>query len=801
MLRHYWTIVWRNVRRNKLFTFINIFGLSISLGIFLSFTSFVQHHFEFDTFYPDSNRIYRIDYYEYQDDQPVLQSAHTHDRTALLVHEYVPQAEAVARIYNEKAYVFTEDVRLVDQDMLFADSSFFKVFNIKLLEGSAENCLTPPRAVVISKSQAAVYFGSVNPMGKILYFNEHLPFTVTGVFEDIPETSSIAFDFLLSWSTLSYYGWVPKEGSFRYPWMFTFVKLHKNANDLESINQNLTRLVNEQNQDLVNRRHTARYELRPYTDLHFTSGLGGEIKPGISKILLYALIAMGIFILVVAWINYVNLALARTLERANEVGVRKVFGASPGIISGQFIIEAVFLSVLAFLFGFIFLHVFTQPLIWNDFQAVSFVYPEPVRWAFYLIVFVLLTVAASLYPAYFIARYNPVVILSNKLVRGKGKADILHQALMVFQMFLAVTVVGIALITSRQLQFIRTFDTGFNAQQTLALRAPASTNSDSLRLSRYRAFRNEVLRQAAVHSGTASMNIPGEEIRFHDENLRPVGSINEKKQSFQVMWIDEGYQETFGMALIGGRNFQSEERGNICLINESAAHALGYSNPADAISTSILTQDDQTFVIAGVWKDYHHQSLRKTVEPTVFYYRHPHEYGYYSFRLNTATGDYLQVLKHIWSRHYPNDTFQFYFMDQYYAKQYNTDQLLAVLLRIFSLFSVIIACLGLFGMATLMLVRRTREIGVRKVLGASVWSILLLIAKSYVWLLLISCVFAFPVAWHMAHQWLEGFANRINITVWMIVVPGLLMLVAILVTISIQALKAALANPVNTLRD
>jgi putative ABC transport system permease protein len=801
MLKHYWITASRLLLRKKLFTIINLTGLSLGIAIFLAFTGFVNYHLSFDQFYPDGDRIYRIDYFEYQEGQPVLQSAQTHDRTTLLVHEYVPQVEAVTRIYFEKAYVFTEDIRLVDQDMLFADSSFFQVFKINLIEGSSESCLTPPRAVVISKSQAEVYFGNENPMGKTLFFNEHLPFTVTGVFDDIPETSSIDFDFLISWSTLSYYGWVPKEGSFRYPWCFTFVKIGESVSDIDVINQNLTRLVNDQNQELINRRHTAQHELHPYSSLHFTSGLSGEIKPGINKVLLFALISLAIFSLIVAWINYVNLALAQSLERAYEIGVRKVFGASRSIISGQFVLEAIFFSVVSFLIGFGLFYVITQQFKPSQFQEVTFAFPNFIHLILYSTGFISITILASLYPAYFIARYNPILILNNKLSRGKGKANVLHQALIVFQMFLAVAVVGIALIANRQLSFIQSFDTGFNTQQTIALRAPASTNSDSMRLSRYRVFRNEVLQHASFVSGTSSMNIPGEEIRFHDENLRPIGSLNEKKQSFQVMWIDEGYQETFGMILLAGRNFNAEELGNACIINETAAHALGYSTPTDAVNTKLITQDDRTVSIIGVWKDYHQQSLRKTVEPIVFYYRHPYEYGYYSFRVLPTEGSYLQTLKQIWSEHYPNDTFNYYLMDRFYARQYQTDQLFSTLLQLFSIISIAIACLGLFGMATLMIVKRTREIGVRKVLGASAWSILLLLSKQYVSLVLVSCLFAFPVAWHVSYQWLSGFSYRIAIQWWMIVIPGLLVLLAILVTISIQALKAAMANPVKTLRD
>lgn len=801
MLKHYWKTAIRNLLRSKLFTSINAIGLSVSLAIFLALSGYVQYQFSYDKFYDHGDQIYRIDYYEYQEEEPVLQSAQTHDRTAFLIHEYIPQVEAVARIYFEKAYVFTENIRLTDQPMLFADSSFFKVFPVKLLAGSPETALESPRSVVISQSQATVYFGDEDPMGKTLYFNERLPFTVTGVFEDIPENSSIDYNFLLSWSTLYFYGWIAREGTFEYPWTYTFVKLNNNVTDMQAVNQQLTKLANDHITTLVNRRHTARQELRPYENLHLATTLSGEMKPGVNPVLLYSLISMAIFILVAAWINYINLSLARSLERADEIGVRKVFGASRMIISGQFLLEALILSTAAFIIGFSMFYLFTRP--WSSFlfSDVTIAFPTLTTTILYFFAFIIATALVAFYPAHVISRYKPVMILNNKLGNSKGKGNVLQQTLLVFQLFLSIAIVGITLIASRQIDFMQKFDTGFNASQTISVRAPASTNSDSLRLSRYRAFRNEVLQQPAFRSGASSMNIPGEEIRFHDEAVHPVGSTNEKKQSFWVMWIDEGYQETFGLTLLAGINFNPEERGSTCLINETAARALGFDNPADAVNTTLINQDNKPVTIVGLWQDYHHQSLRKAMEPVIFYYHHPHEYGYYSFRVNVQHGDYLQTLAKIYARHYPNDNFNYYFLDRFFAAQYQSDQLFARLLTLFSVISISVACLGLLGMATLAMVKRTKEIGVRKVLGASVWNIQVLLSKNYIRLILISCVFAFPVCYYLTDQWLKGFAYQIDIQWWMIVIPGVLVLIATLLTISTQSIRAAMANPAKTLRD
>lgn len=800
MLKHYWITAIRNLVRNKMSTSINIIGLSVSIAIFLTLTGYVAYQFSYDKFYPNGDRIYRIDYYEYQEGQAVLQSARTHDRTALIAGEYVPQIEATTRVYDEKAFVFTEDVRIVDQNMLFVDSSFFKVFDVKILSGSADRALVAPHTVMISQSQAHAYFGDTDPIGKILYFNERLAFTVTGVFEDIPANSSIDYDFLLSWSTMSFNGWVKKEGDFGNPYTFTFVKLREQASDIGRINSALTDMGNKHITSLEKLRHTARMELRPYEDLHTATGLSGEIKPGMSKTLLYVLISLGLFILVAAWVNYINLSLARSLERADEIGVRKVFGATRTAISKQFLLEALMLSVVTFGIGYGLYVVFTGPLAGVFFNNLTFLPDSLFTIMLYFTGFVAGTTLIAFYPALFISKYKPAVILKNKLGSGRGGANLLHQGLMIFQLFLAVASVGITLIAERQVKFMREFDSGFNTKQTITLRGPASTNSDSLRQKRFFAFRDDVLQNPAFKAGVASMNIPGQEIRFHEEGVHAIGASNEKQQMFWIMWIDEGYQQTFGMNLIAGRNFGQQEPAGTCMINEAAARALGYKETSEAVNTRLMLRDQER-TVAGIWKDYHHQSARKSVEPIIFVYQHPHEYGYYSFLVQSRSGNYLETLEKIWKHHYPQDQFICYFMDSFFEAQYRDDELFASLLTLFSMISIAVASLGLFGMTSLTMVKRTKEIGVRKVLGASVWNILLLLSKNYVRLIAISCVFAFPLSWYLTWKWLQGFSYKISIQWWMIVFPGIVVLTTTLLTIAWQTVRAAMANPAKSLKD
>jgi putative ABC transport system permease protein len=800
MLKHFLSTAIRNLNASKLFTAINVLGLSISIAVFLALISYVQYHLSFDNFYEDGDRIYRLEYKEFREGQAILETAKSHSRTALVMHDYVPEVEAVTRTYHERAYVWNENIKLVDQETLFVDSSFCRVFNLKMISGSCETGLTPPKTVFISRSQAQVYFGDEDPMGKILFFNERLPFTVTGVFEDIPSTTSMEYNFLLSWSTIYFYGWGPRDGDFNAPGNYTFVKLRPGITDIEAVNQRLTRMATENMPHLKIRGHTARYELRPYQKLHTATGLSAEIKPGVNPMLLYSLLSLALFILVTAWINYVNLSVARSIDRAAEIGIRKVFGASRWIISAQFLVEAVLVSIVTFVLGFglyrfVIMDFFTGDSVNTDLLPGDFR-----EWPFYFFGFVAITALVSFYPAHFISRFKPAVVLKSRVVSGKGKAAILHDGLTVFQLFLAVTVLSVALIAGRQISYMLAFDAGFDSEQVITLRAPASTNSDSIRYPRYTAFRSEVLQHSAFKSGTSSFNIPGEEVRFHDEGVRAVGRDNEKKQSFQVLWVDEGFEETFGMQLLTGRNFNLVEKGNVCLLNETAVKALGYESPEQAVNTSLVS-NFTTFTVIGIWKDYHHESVHKSVSPMIFLHRHPFEYGYYSFKVETSQKEFVQDLKAVWQKHYPNDQFVYYFMDRFFGEQYQSDLLFGNLLNLFSIIALIVASLGLFGVASLAMVKQTREIGIRKVLGASVGSVLVLLSRRYAVMIGLGCVIALPLAWYLTNRWLSDFTYRINIEWWMLAIPGIVVSVGTLFTISILTVRAALVNPVKTLKE
>jgi putative ABC transport system permease protein len=788
----------RLLYKNKTFTIINILGLSIGIATFFALTRYVEYEFSYNKFFPDADRIYRVDYYEYQNNEPLRETSRTHTRLALVLKDDISEIESVTKVYNENCLVFNDKAKITDQKVLWADSAFFSVFRLKLLRGNPDEALRVSNSTVISQSQAKVYFGDENPMGKTIFFNEHLPFTVTGVFEDLPQNSTLKFNFLNSWSTLVNYHWASAAGDFQFPWVITFVLLKKGQPNLENINAKLKAFAEKNVFGIRNKLVTGKYVLHPLTQLHFSTKLKEEIDNGKSKSLLYAIISIAVFILVTAWVNYMNLSLAKSFERAGEIGVRKVYGAGVVHISKQYIVESLFLTTLTFLLGYSIYEIIVVVLRTVAKDTFVLASGHPWVWLFYISIILLGTLLSTVYPAFVMSKLKPALILKHKF---KSKNNYLKNSLVVFQFILSTTLIGCSLIAFRQINFIRKFDIGFNTAQTISLRGPASVNSDSMRLQHYRAFRDEAIRTGFFTVGTSSMNIPGQEPRFHDENVRLPGSTNEKQQSYSVSWIDDGYLETFGLTLLAGRNFSPNDNDNFCLINEMTSKTLGFNNPSEAVNVEFITDSAKKVMIIGVIRDFHNESLKKSIEPFIFYNKHPFEFGYYSFRLK-KNGDSksLSTLKRIWDTHYPNDPFVYYFMDDFFARQYETDNLFGRILVLFSILSIVIAGLGLFGLASFSVVKRTKEIGVRKVNGARVIDLLLLLITDYARLVGIAVAIAIPLIYILMSRWLNGYVYRTHLTVWDMLLPIIIILVITLMTLSYHVIKTVRANPVEALR-
>jgi putative ABC transport system permease protein len=797
MLKHYFKTAWRNLLRRKLFTFLNIAGLSLGISLFLILISYAKYEFSYDAFMPNAENIYRVDYYEYQHNDPILKSSRTHSGLSSMVKMLIPQVQSVAKAYFENCLIFNDNAR-ANQRIYWAESTFISVFKLKMLRGNRATALAPPHAMIISKSQADVYFGKTDPMGQKIYLNESVPFTVTGVFEDMPANTVINCSIIVSYSTLISMLKMNPNGDFSHNWVITFVSLNPGTKNIAQINNRLEKIAMDNVASLRTRHLTGKYELRPLRQIHFSTGMTGEIEPGRSKALLYALIAVAVFILIAAWMNYINLSLAQSFQRAEEIVIRKVYGASVNSITKQFVVEAFIIGLATSVFGFIFYHLFVYFLsgyLSDDFSVTQ----HNNTWFWYIII-LFGTLLVSVFPARFIARYKPAFILKKQYNTGGGKHYV-KNGLILFQLFLSILTIGCTIVAYKQISYLRNFDLGFNTEQTISLRAPASLNEKAVKFERYKAFRNELLADNSFLSATANINIPGQEIMNHDESLRLAGSYNEKKTSFWMAQADEGFIPTFGLRLIAGRNIEETDRGTGCLINQAALKAFGFATADKAINADIVKTDSSKIKIVGVIQDFHQESLKKGIDPIIFTYQHPVEFGYYTFRVKLSNREGLiDKMQAAWKKHYPNDPFVYYFMDEFFARQYKSDMLFGKLIGIFSVLCIVIAILGLLGLTSLTVIQRTKEIGIRKVVGAPVWRILLLLSKDYLVLVSVAYFVAMPVFLYVIYNWLQSFNYRISLEWWMFIVPGALVFSIAWLVVSIQSLKTVTANPVKSLR-
>jgi putative ABC transport system permease protein len=797
MLRHYFKTAWRNLLRRKLFSAINIAGLSLGVALFLVLINYSRYEFSYDSFFQNADNIYRVDYYEYQHGDAILKSSRTHSGLSSVIKHAIPEVQTVAKAYFENCLIFNDRAR-ANQRIYWADSTFISIFKLRMVQGNPATALVTPHTVVVSRSQASLYFGKTNPMGQVIYLNESIPFTVTGIFEDLPENTSINCNIIVSYTTLiSMLKWDPR-GDFTHPWTITFVSLNPHTTNIDQINQGLAKLAVDNVSSLRLRHLDGKYALRPLRQIHFSTGLTGEIEPGRSKTLLYALIAVAVFILIAAWMNYINLSLAQSFQRADEIVIRKVYGASAGSITLQFVVEALIIGLVTALFGFIFYHLFVYFLsgyLSEDFSLTQ----QGQNWYWY-IVLIAGTLLAAVYPARLIAGYKPAFILKRQYNNGNHK-HYLKNGLILFQLLLSILTIGCTIVAYKQIRYLRNFDLGFNKEQTISLRAPASLNEKPVKFERYKTFRNEVLGNKAFITGTASVNIPGQEIMEHNESIHLVGSSSEKKTSFWMAQADEGFIPTFGLKLIAGRNIIETDRGAGCLINEAALKALGINDAGKAVNAEVVDGNAKRTRIVGVIQNFHQESLKKNVDPMIFTYQHPVEFGYYTFRINSGNrASVTDELQAAWKKNYPNDPFVYYFMDEFFARQYKNDMLFGKLIGIFSIMCIVVASLGLFGLASLTVIQRTKEIGIRKVVGASVWRILLLISTDYIKLVIIAFTVALPIFMYVIYNWLQSFSFRISLQWWMFVLPGAIVLAIAWLVVVVQSLKTVTANPVKSLR-
>ena len=815
MFKNFFKVAWRNLLKRKTFTLINILGLATGMAVCLLIILFIQSELSFDKHHKNADNIYRVVLDRYYPGRSTSYSIIPQSIGGAIKAEY-PEVLESTRLFNlggnGNFFLRIGEKTFEEKRVLAADSNFFRVFTCKILQGDPNTALEKPNSVVINETTAKKLFGSTDIVGKQFETDGDdttQTFMITGVVADWPDNSHFLFDMLISTSTFRF----TRQPNFIGFAAHTYLLLNPKASykALEAkfpdiikkyVSGEINKVFNQSWEDFQKAGNGYHYYLQPLTKIHLISDLEAELRPNGSMTAVYIFGIVAVFILFLACINFINLSTARSVERAKEVGIRKTFGSEKKSLVGQFLIESVVVSVISMLlaFGLIILLIPAfNTISGKELTASYFLQPT---WLLLLIAFVLITgVIAGLYPALVLSSFNPIMVLKGRF-KSNRYGLLLRNALVIFQFAISVILIIATIVVNRQMKYMLGNKLGFKKDHVIVIERTDLVENQLI------AFKNELLRIPGMEYASGTSSLPGNQ-NFFGTTWQEVGS--KAPMTGRGVIVDETLDKTLGLEVKEGRFFSKDFSTDSLsvVLNEKAVKELGLKN---AIGSRLISPDEfyngrdgsqYIYTVVGVVKDFHYHSLHEPISPLVMV--NAKKFGDRSplvalrikgDNFKTAIADVGAV----WKKFVKEKPFNYYFLDKSLADQYKAEQTTQRIFTIFSGLAIFIACIGLLGLAAYATQQRTREISIRKVLGASESSIVTMLSKDFLRLVLLSSVIAFPVAWWGMNKWLQDFAYRINMGWWIFIAAGSLAVLVTLFTVSTQAIKAALANPVKSLR-
>ncbi|WP_338875156.1 ABC transporter permease [Spirosoma sp. SC4-14] len=803
MLTNYFKIAWRNLIRNKAFSAINIWGLAIGIAACLLILQYVSFELSYDNFHAKGDRIYRVLQDRYDKGKLSTQWAGGAQAAGNSFKANFGEVEDYVKVLKRRAMIADYGEKSLKVERVFtASESFFNIFSYPLLAGNVNTVLAEPNTVVLSESVAKRLFGSENPMGKTIKLNQERAVKVTGVYQDMPANTHLHADLLIPHVT--FIKDMGKDNNPDQAWMWdgalSYLLLRPNASPKALEAKFVPYIQKTIGAELKKYDADAIYTLQPLRNIHLYSHFMEEAEPNGDGNTVYLLLGIAFFIVVIAWVNYINLATARAVNRAKEVGIRKAVGSLRGQLIRQFMTESVVLNGLAV--GLALLLVVIALPIFNQLsgQQLSFSFLLSSRFWLPLIgLFVVGAFLSGLYPAFVLSGFRPVSVLKGKVSTSR-QGIILRKSLVVFQFAASLFLLVGTLAVYNQIQYMRAQSLGLNIDQTLVINPPI-IKTDSTFMRQMLAFKDELLRRSDIRSITASTVVPGQASDWNAGGIRLKGTDESKSKQYRIIGVDYDFLKTFDLKLLAGRNFSKEFGADpkALIFNKKAVQQLGFDQPEEAIGKQIEFWGE-TFTLVGVTDNFHQQSLRDAYEPLILRLI-PDVRGFFSIKMaGRELNSTIDEVRSEWNHFFPGNPFEYSFLDERFNEQYRADQRFGQVFGLFTGLAILVACLGLFGLASFTTAQRTKEIGIRKVLGASVGEIVQMLYREFAILILVAFVVATPLAWYAVRQWLQGYAFRTDIQWWLFIVPFVMVLLIALLTVSFQSIKAALMNPVTSLR-
>jgi putative ABC transport system permease protein len=760
---------------------------------------YVQDELSYDRFNEKADRIYRIAFKANIDGGKIFEGNVMPPVAAALKSDYPEVEEATRLNLNGDTKITYNNKTFKESKLAIVDSNFFSVFTVQFIKGDPKTALMEPHNIVLTKDMAHKYFNTEEPIGKLLKIDNE-SFQVTGVIDNIPSNAHFHFDFFVPLSDLPY----GRDPSWMSSGMFTYIVL-KRGYDYKKLEAKFPAMVAKYMGPQVQQAFGVSLEqfrtkgnelgfvLQPLTSIHLYSNTNFELEPGGNASYVYIFGVIAIFMLAVACINFINLSTASASKRAKEVGVRKVAGSGKLQLISQFLSESMFITLFALIIGLVLIQL-ALPAFNNISGKQLSLNIKPIL--AFIVLGLLVGVVAGIYPAFYLSSFKPIAVLKGKLT-ANNKSFGLRSSLVVFQFFISVALIISTIVVYQQMKFIQNKKLGYDKEQILTL-----PNSYVLGKNE-QVYKQQMLKDPRIVNATASGYKPAGPTNSNNALVYRQGHDNKMMKTVGYH-IDEQYIPTFGMQMATGRNFSSafatDSSGMI--INESAAKAFGWNNNTALDKTIVWVNshkgDKFPFHVIGVVKDFHFKSLHDPITPLLMTLEPE---GGLIFKIRTTdVAGLLSTMKKQWDAFNTDEPFSYAFMDDLFNKTYSAEQKTGTILNIFSVLIIFVACLGLFGLATYTAEQRTKEIGIRKVLGASVTQVTQMLSKEFLKLVLIASLIAFPAAWWAMNKWLQSFAYRINISWWVFLVAALAALLIALFTVSFQAIKAAITNPVQSLR-